>query len=63
MSFTGGKLKLKGQDGVKKKKKKRQSGEGAEGSEQALVPVQLADGEATTIVVGKVGPCASCTCM
>ena len=52
MSFTGGKLKLKGQDGgVKKKKKKKQSGEDAE---KALVPVQLGDGEAAA-VVGKVG--------
>jgi hypothetical protein len=52
MSFTGGKLKLKGHDGgVKKKKKKKQSGEGAE---TALVPVQLGDGEAAA-VVGKVG--------
>ncbi len=52
MSFTGGRLKLKGQDGGVKKRKKKKSGEGAE-AEKALVVIDTLDNGPST-AVGKV---------
>ena len=52
MSFTGGRLKLKGQDGGVKKRKKKKSSEGAE-AEKALVVIDIGDNGPST-AVGKV---------